>query len=76
MSTLGMGGNEYKKKTVAKAEVFSLAVTVKMASCTVPQVAPWGACCLTLSSAVPCLTVVSTVALRGCSLPFCLDSFP
>lgn len=41
------------------------AVTVKMASCTVPRVVPQGACCQTLSSAAPCLTAVSTGALKG-----------
>lgn len=55
--------------------VFS-AVTAKMASCIVPRAAPQEACCQTLSSAAPSLTGVSTVALRGFSLPSCLDSFP
>lgn len=47
--------------------VFS-AVTVKTASCIVPRVSARGACCQTLSSAVPSLTAVSTAAQKGFSL--------
>lgn len=68
--------NTYITKTSIKGWGVFSAVTVKMASCTVPRVVPRGACRLTLSSAAPCLTAVSTVALKGCSLPFCLDSSP